>query len=91
MLEGWGDQVLSQIKEVSIDLSGNYRGLVRKVLPNADIMADRFHVMKLVNEELNRARNAEKKATDERLFRILYAGFAGLNEFLKLSALSYSP
>jgi hypothetical protein len=25
------------------------------------------------------------------LFRILYAGFAGLNEFLELSALSYSP
>jgi len=25
------------------------------------------------------------------LFRILYAGFAGLNEFSKLSALSYSP
>jgi len=65
VLESWGDEVLSQIKEVSIDLSGNYRGLVRKVLPNADIVADRFHVMKLVNEELNRARNAEKKATDE--------------------------
>jgi len=26
-----------------------------------------------------------------RLFRILYAGFAGLNEFLELSALSHSP
>jgi len=26
-----------------------------------------------------------------RLFRILYAGFAGLNEFSELSALSYSP
>jgi len=25
------------------------------------------------------------------LFRILYAGFAGLNEFSKLSALPYSP
>ena len=25
------------------------------------------------------------------LFRILYAGFAGLNEFSELSALSYSP
>jgi len=27
-------------------------------MPNADIVADRFHVMKLVNKELNRARNA---------------------------------
>jgi len=28
---------------------------------------------------------------DQRLFRILYASFAGLNEFSELSALSYSP
>ena len=28
-------------------------------------MADRFHVMKLVNEELNRARNIEKRAINE--------------------------
>lgn len=65
VLKSFGDEVLSQIKEVSIDLSGNYRGLVGKVLPDADIVADRFHVMKLVNEELNRARNAEKKAINE--------------------------
>jgi transposase len=65
VLKSWGDEVLSQIKEVSIDLSGNYRGLVKRVLPNADIVADRFHVMKLVNAELNRARNAEKKVINE--------------------------
>jgi transposase len=64
VFKSWGDEVLSQIKEVSIDLSGNYRGLVKKVLPNADIVADRFHVMKVVNEELNRARNAEKKVVN---------------------------
>lgn len=64
VLNSWGDEVLSQITEVSIDLSGNYRGLVNKVLPNAEIVADRFHVMKLVNEELNRARNAEKKVVE---------------------------
>jgi transposase len=65
VLKSWGDEVLSQIKEVSIDLSGNYRGLIKKVLPNADIVADRFHVMKLVNAELNQARNAEKKVINE--------------------------
>lgn len=65
VLQSWGEDVLSQIKEVSIDLSGNYRGLVKKILPNADIVADRFHVMKLVNEELNRARNAEKRAINQ--------------------------
>jgi len=30
-------------------------------------------------------------AAHDWLFRILYAGFAGLNEFLELSALSHSP
>ena len=41
-----------------MDLSGNYRGLVRRMMPNSEIVADRFHVMKLVNQELNQARNA---------------------------------
>jgi transposase len=64
-LKSWGEEVLSQIEEVSIDLSGSYRGLITKVLPNADIVADRFHVMKLVNDELNRARHAQKRAISE--------------------------
>lgn len=58
VLGQWGTEVLANIEEVSIDLSGNYRGLVHRMMPNADIVADRFHVMKLVNQELNRARNA---------------------------------
>lgn len=53
-----GAEVLAHIEEVSIDLSGNYRGLVHRLLPDADIVADRFHVMQLVNQELNRARSA---------------------------------
>ena len=67
VLKSWGDEVLSQIIEVSIDLSGNYRNLKKKYLPNAEIVADRFHVMKLVNEEFNKARNREKKAIDSNL------------------------
>ena len=40
----WGAEVLARIEEVSIDLSGNYRGFVRRLMPAADIVADRFHV-----------------------------------------------
>jgi transposase len=65
VLSGWGVEVLDQILEVSIDLSGNYKGLVHKMIPNADIIADRFHVMKLVNQELNTARNSVIKANEE--------------------------
>ena len=61
-LKGWGKAVLNQIIEVSIDLSGNYRGLVQKMIPDANIIADRFHVMKLVGEELNKTIIKEKKA-----------------------------
>jgi hypothetical protein len=30
-LKSWGEEVLGQIKEVSIDMSGSYRGLIKKV------------------------------------------------------------
>jgi len=56
VLASWGTQVLEQITEVSMDMSGNYKGLVTDLLPNADITVDRFHVMKVVNEELDAAR-----------------------------------
>jgi transposase len=65
VLEEWGEAVLNQIVEVSIDLSGNYKGLANKLLPNADVVADRFHVMKIVNQDLNAARNAIRKANEE--------------------------
>lgn len=60
VLKSWGGEVLGQIKEVSIDMSGNYRNLVERMLPNTEIVADRFNVAKLLSDELNRVRNQEK-------------------------------
>lgn len=65
VLKSWGSEILGQIKEVSIDMSGNYRNLAEKMLPNAAIVADRFHVAKLLGDELNRARNQEKRAVNK--------------------------
>lgn len=65
VLEGWGEVVLNQIAEVSIDLSGNYKGLVNKLMPNADVVADRFHVMKIINKDLDKARKDLRKANEE--------------------------
>ena len=62
VLVSWGIQVLEQIKEVSIDLWSPYKNLVEELMPNANITADRFHVMKQVNDELDAMRKAEKKA-----------------------------
>ena len=61
MLE-WGEEVLNQIEEVSMDMTGNYKSLVKKLCPNADVTVDRFHVTKMIHEELNQARIKQKKA-----------------------------
>lgn len=58
----WGVEVLNQIEEVSIDLWSPYKNLVEELMPNANVTADRFHVMKQVNDELDTMRKAEKKA-----------------------------
>jgi transposase len=61
MLE-WGEEVLNQSEEVSMDMTGNYKSLVKKLCPNADVTVDRFHVTKMIHEELNQARIEQKKA-----------------------------
>lgn len=35
---------------VGIDLSSSYRSLVKRYFPNAKIVADRFHVIRLINQ-----------------------------------------
>lgn len=62
VLLNWGVQVLDKIEEVSIDLWSPYKNLVEELMPNANITADRFHVMKQVNDELDTMRKADKKA-----------------------------
>ena len=37
------------VRVVCMDLAANYRSLVRLHFPNARIVADRFHVIRLIN------------------------------------------
>jgi transposase len=60
---GW--DVLQQIKEVSIDLWIGYKSLTEELMPNAQIVADRFHVMKQINEELDLMRKKEKRTAEK--------------------------
>lgn len=64
VFEGWGSVVLEQIQEVSIDLWNPYKKLVEELMPNVDVTADRFHVMKQITDELDTARKSEKKAAE---------------------------
>ncbi len=61
VLLSWGIDVLSGIEEVSIDLWRPYKSLVEKLMPNAEVVADRFHVMHQVQEELDNGRKQAKK------------------------------
>ena len=45
-----------KVKLVSIDLSASFRSMVKACFPNAQLTADKFHTVRMVNEALNRIR-----------------------------------
>lgn len=50
-------EVRTQVQEVSVDMWAGFPKVIASVFPNALVVFDRFHVMKLVNEALNKMRN----------------------------------
>jgi transposase len=64
-LESWGGEVLMNVKEVSIDLFSSYKSLANELMPNAEVVGDRFHVMKQVSEELDRERRKIKRESEK--------------------------
>lgn len=44
------------VKNVNLDLSDTYKSFVRDFFPNAEMIADKFHVLRLLNPSLNRRR-----------------------------------
>lgn len=63
----WGTEILEQIEEVSIDLWKGYKNLVTELMPQAQVVADRFHVMVQINKELDAQRKKEKLAVIEKI------------------------
>lgn len=45
-----------RVRNVAIDLSDSYKSFVKDFFPNAQIIADKFHVLRLLNPALNRRR-----------------------------------
>ena len=60
----WGTEILENIEEVSIDLWTGYKTLVTELMPNAQVVADRFHVMTQINKELDTQRKREKRKVE---------------------------
>lgn len=52
------------IRVVSMDMWRPYRSVVETYLPHVDIVADRFHVMKQLNEQLTKARRQIQRQAD---------------------------
>jgi transposase len=51
----------SSVKEVCCDMSPAFIEGITLCLPNADISFDRFHVMKIINEAVDKVRRSEQK------------------------------
>lgn len=55
-----GERALKKIECVAIDLGAAYQAAVRNNLPNAIVVFDRFHVVKLANKALDEIRRREQ-------------------------------
>ena len=64
-LQGLSTAEKREIRVVSMDMWRPYRAVVQKYLPHADIVADRFHVMKQLNEQLTKARRQIQQGADK--------------------------
>lgn len=67
VLLGWGEEVLGGIEEVGIDLWKGYKSLVTEIMPKAQVVADRFHVMVQINKELDTQRKKEKRLAEKKI------------------------
>ena len=61
----WGKEVLEAMEEVSIDLWFPDKTLREKIMPNASVVADRFHVMNRIQEELNNGGKSGKQKVNK--------------------------
>lgn len=69
-IDGWSDEFKNGIQSVAIDLWGPYRSVVESKLPNADAVADRFHVMQNLNKALDCCRKqAKRESKDEEIWK----------------------
>jgi transposase len=67
-------ELREQVEEVSVDMWGGFPKVVQEVFPNARIVFDGFHVMKPVNEELNKVRKQTRMSLKGSKFILLKNG-----------------
>jgi transposase len=70
--------VREQVEEVSVDMWGGFPKVIEQVWTNAQVVIDRFHVMKVVNQDLNKLRRA-RGITDRSSKYLLLSNRSNLN------------
>jgi transposase len=70
-LEGLSAVERQAIRLVSMDMWGPYRGVVRSKLSHAEIVADRFHVTKQLNEALSKIRRRLQSKSSPASYELL--------------------
>jgi transposase len=71
-------EVREQVEEVSVDMWGGFPKVIKKVFPNAQVIIERFPVMKVVNKDLNKLRRAAG-ITDRQSKYLLLSNRGNLN------------
>lgn len=72
--ESWPNEAKSRVLEVCIDMKPSYLSVLKEVFPKANIVVDRFHVIKEMNrqvDEMRRILQPEGKKGSKRIHRFL--------------------
>ena len=65
LLETLPEEALDKIQAVSMDMSLSYEAAVEAIIPEADIVHDRYHISANLNEAVDQVRRSENKAMME--------------------------
>ncbi len=76
-LDGLTEEERRAIKVVSMDMWEAYRQTVRKKLPHAQIIADRFHVIKQLNHQIDLMRMSMQRKAKKEEQEALYQALKG--------------
>ncbi len=90
-LEGLTKEERRAIKVVSMDMWEAYRQAVRNKLPHAQIVADRFHVMKQLNHQIDLMRRSMQRKTKKEGDEVLYQALKGSRWVLLKNRHELSP
>ena len=70
-LDGLSEVERKAIRVVAMDMWGPYRGVVKANLPQAEIVADRFHVTKQLNEAIAKIRRSLQVKAEKASYALL--------------------